>query len=126
MTLNLTETELKLTKMEYFYLYLTFPSTITLSLVDIEPHYKRPGMRGFIEINDYENYKIQKNNLEPYYAELENIKHTFYDDNVFVNEKIKYENMKKLINHIQQKKDLQPQFILYRLSNDGTWSKILI
>ena len=34
-------------------------------------------MRGFIEINDYENYKIQKNNLEPYYAELENIKHTF-------------------------------------------------
>ena len=51
---------LKLTKMEYLYLYLTFPSTITLSLVDIEPHYKRPGMRGFIEINDYENYKIQK------------------------------------------------------------------
>ena len=31
-----------------------------------------------------------------------------------------------IINHIQQKKDLQPQFILYRLSNDGTWSKILI
>jgi hypothetical protein len=117
---------LNLTKMEYLYLYLTFPSTITLSLVDIEPHYKRPGMRGFIEINDYENYKIQKNNLEPYYVELENIKHTFYDENVFINEKIKYKNMKKLINHIQQKKDLQPQFILYRLSNDGTWSKILI
>ena len=117
---------LNLTKMEYLYLYLTFPSAITLSLVDIEPHYKRPGMRGFIEINDYENYKIQKNNIEPYYVELENIKHTFYDENVFVNEKIKYENMKKLINHIQKKKDLQPKFILYRLSNDGTWSKILI
>ena len=39
---------------------------------------------------------------------------------------ISFDDMKKLINHIQQKKDLQPKFILYRLSNDGTWSKILI
>ena len=56
--------------MDYFFLYLTFPSTITLSLVNVDSQVKCPGMRGFIASNDYEKYKKQKDELEPYYAEL--------------------------------------------------------
>jgi hypothetical protein len=85
-----------------------------------------PDMRGFIALNDYEKYNKQKDELKPYYAELENIKNTFYDENLFINEQIKYENMKKIVNHIQKIKDSQTKFILYHLSNNGTWSKNLI
>jgi hypothetical protein len=30
-----------------------------------------PDMRGFIALNDYEKYNKQKDELKPYYAELE-------------------------------------------------------
>ena len=117
---------LNLSKMDYFFLYLTFPSTITLSLVNVDSQVKCPGMRGFIASNDYEKYKKQKDELEPYYAELNNIKNTFYNENVFTNENIKYENMKNIVNNIKKIKDLQTKFILYHLSNNGAWSKALI
>jgi hypothetical protein len=118
--------ELNLSKMDYFFLYLTFPSTITLSLVNVESHIKCPGMRGFIASNDYEKYKKQKEELKPYYDALTNIKNTFYNENVFTNENIKYENMKNVVNDIKMIKESQTKFIVYHLSNNGSWSKALI
>jgi hypothetical protein len=104
---------------------MTFPAAITISFVEIGSNLKTPGARGFIDINDYSHYITQKEQLNPYYTELELIKNTFYNENVFTNENTKYENMKKIINDIKVIKEGQTKFILYNLLK-GSWSKSLI
>lgn len=103
----------ELSKIDYFFLYLCYPSAIKLTLVEIGSNIKCPNMRGFISLNDYEKYKKQKDELEPYYTKIKNTKD--------------FKCLSAIISEIKKIESTQTKFISYHLSSDnGSWCRNLI
>jgi hypothetical protein len=69
------EIEPNLTTSEYILFKLSYPFVDTTTLIKIKPTVKRPGVIQLMDINDYQTYVTQQNELNAYVDKMTDIKH---------------------------------------------------